>query len=179
MRIPSSIMIISMVALLSACASTPQITTDYDRSANFSNYRTYGFAAIQEDGYQSLTDKYIKSAITQALEQRGYRQSDTPDLVVHSMALKQDKVQVWNSPEPAGFYSMRRGGYSGWTGYNQTLWPYTEGSLTIDLVDRDRKQLVWRGVITNTLEENQPVGQAQIQQAVEKLFTQYPYRAGE
>jgi hypothetical protein len=178
MRISSKIVTFGMAALLSACASQPEVTTDYDRSANFSQYHTYGFAAEQEGSYQSLTGKYIKSAVSQELEKRGYKPSATPDLLVYSSVNKQDKVRVENNPQPVGVYGMRWGGYAGWAGYNQTAWPYTEGTLTVDLVDRNKKQLVWRGAVSDTLDsDKKSLNQVEIQQAVGQLFAKYPYTA--
>ncbi|CAI2487970.1 Uncharacterised protein [Serratia ficaria] len=174
MRALSCLFIAGSMALLSGCASQPQVTSDYDHSANFTQYRTYGFAADPAGQYQTLTGKYIQAAVAQRMEQRGYKTSPTPDLLVYSNTMKQDKVQMDDSPVMVG-----RFGYAGWGGYNQTLWTYTEGTLTVDVVDSKKKQLVWRGSATNTLNsDSKTVSQAQIQQAVGALFATYPAQAG-
>ncbi|VEI68088.1 Uncharacterised protein [Serratia quinivorans] len=174
MRLLSCLFIASSMALLSGCASQPQVTSDYDHSANFSQYHTYGFAPEAAGQYQTLTGKYIQTAIKQQMEQRGYKPSATPDLLVYSSAVKQNKVQVNDSPAPVG-----RWGYAGWGGYNQTVWSYTEGTLTVDLVDSKKKQLVWRGTASNTLNsDGTPASQTQIQQAVTALFATYSFQAG-
>ncbi|WP_261280207.1 DUF4136 domain-containing protein [Serratia quinivorans] len=68
---------------------------------------------------------------------------------------------------------------AGQGGYNQTVWSYTEGTLTVDLVDSKKKQLVWRGTASNTLNsDGTPASQTQIQQAVTALFATYPFQAG-
>ncbi|GAK26142.1 DUF4136 domain-containing protein [Serratia liquefaciens] len=174
MRPLSCLLLASSLALLSGCANQPQVTSDYDHGANFSQYHTYGFAPEVAGQYQTLTGKYIHSAIAQQMEQRGYTLSASPDLLVYSSAMKQNKVQVNDAPVPVG-----RRGYAGWGGYNQTVWSYTEGTLTVDLVDSKKKQLVWRGTASDTLNSDaQPASQAQIQQAVTALFAAYPFRAG-
>ncbi len=174
MRLLSCLFIASSMALLSGCASQPQVTSDYDHSANFTQYHTYGFATEGAGQYQTLTGKYIQSAIMQQMEQRGYKASTTPDLLVYSSAIKQNKVQVNDAPVPVG-----RRGYAGWGGYNQTMWSYTEGTLTVDLVDSKKKQLVWRGSASDTLSsDGKPASQTQIQQAVTALFATYPFQAG-
>ncbi|HEJ7884318.1 TPA: DUF4136 domain-containing protein [Serratia liquefaciens] len=174
MRSLSCLLLASSLALLSGCANQPQMTSDYDHSTNFGQYHTYGFATEAEGQYLTLTGKYIHSAIAQQMEQRGYKLSASPDLLVYSSAMKQNKVQVNDSPAPIG-----RWGYAGWGGYNQTLWTYTEGTLTVDLVDSKKKQLVWRGTASDTLNSDaQPASQAQLQQAVAALFAAYPFRAG-
>lgn len=174
MRSLPYIFIAGSMALLSGCASQPQVTSDYDHSANFTQYHTYGFATEPSGQYQTLTGKYIQSAIKQQMEQRGYKASTTPDLLVYSSAMKQNKVQVNDAPVPVG-----RRGYAGWGGYNQTVWSYTEGTLTVDLVDSKKKQLVWRGTASNTLNsDGTPASQSQIQQAVTALFATYTFKAG-
>lgn len=174
MRLLSYVFIASSVAFLSGCASQPKVTSDYDHSANFTQYHTYGFATENAGQYQTLTGKYIQSAIKQQMELRGYQPSATPDLWVYSSTMKENKVQVNDTPVPVG-----RRGYAGWGGYNQSIWSYTEGTLTVDLVDSKKKQLVWRGSASNTLNsDGQPATQTQIQQAVTALFAVYPFKAG-
>ena len=117
-----SIISIAMLALfLSACSSAPDIRSDYDRAADFSGYRTYNFidgAGPDGQGYQSLFTKYMLSAITLEMENRGYTMSDTPDLLVNFNAFLQDKTKVTTTPSSMGGYYGYRGGYYGpWGGY--------------------------------------------------------------
>jgi hypothetical protein len=46
------------LAALAGCATGPDIRTDYNRTADFSAYRTFGFVArpgTDRQGYESLT----------------------------------------------------------------------------------------------------------------------------
>src|SRR5688500_43433 len=66
--------------LLSGCATSPVSTTaDYDRSADFSAYRTFVFfdpLGTDSAGYESLVTQTLKSAVQREMETRGYRFSE-------------------------------------------------------------------------------------------------------
>ena len=49
-----------------------------------------------------------------------------------------------------------------------------EGVLTIDLVDRQAKELVWRGSIAATIKEDPEKLHKQIESLVEKILENYP-----
>ena len=49
-----------------------------------------------------------------------------------------------------------------------------EGTLTIDLVDRAAKELVWRGSIAATIKEDPEKLHKQIESLVEKILKNYP-----
>ena len=59
--------------LVAGCASTsrvPPTRIDYDRKADFSVYRTYGFpkeTGTDRGGYSTLVTTYFKSAISTAM----------------------------------------------------------------------------------------------------------------
>jgi hypothetical protein len=71
------------------CATTsgPKTRIDYDRSADFSVYRTYGFpkeTGTDRGGYSTLVTSYLKGAMSSQMEARGYKYSeDHPDLLVN------------------------------------------------------------------------------------------------
>lgn len=58
-----------------------------------------------------------------------------------------EKTDVSTMSVPDPYFGYRYGRYSPWVGYNQetVVRQYTEGTLTVDPVDRARKQLVWSG----------------------------------
>jgi hypothetical protein len=69
--------------------------------------------------------------------------------------------------------------YSTWPGYDQTtVTQYTQGTLNIDIVDAARKQLVWEGVVTDSVTQKDLVDlQMAIKAAVTVAFTKYPIPA--
>ena len=48
-----------------------------------------------------------------------------------------------------------------------------KGALIVDLYDRQRKKLVWRGIVSGAFESRQEVNY-RINKGLSKLFTYYP-----
>lgn len=176
-----------MILALAACASEPDIRTDYDQSADFAAYRTFGFEeklGTDAGGYSSLTTQRLKDAVTRELTARGYVAAAEPDLLVNFYARMEDKLRVAPAPPMLGpYYGYRRGFYDPWPGYGwggpQVVDSYTQGTLNIDLIDRARRQLVWEGVAVGRVgSQDLADPQAAIDKAVGEIFAKYPFRAG-
>lgn len=190
-RHPSAVR--ALVALLfvvsAGCATTSprSVRSDYDRNADFSQYRTYGImpgAGRSQTGgnYQTLLAQRIEAAVSRELEARGYVRAPNPDLLVNfQVTVKnvQEVTQVPTAGPPA--YSYRYGVYGGWPTYSYETWvrDYDEGTLLIDLVDAGRQQLVWEAAGTGRVtKEKLDNLEATVNAAVAALFARYPFRAG-
>jgi hypothetical protein len=186
MKLLARTLLLAVVVGLAGCATGPTVTADYDRSANFASYRTFGFYSplgTDRSGYQSLITQTIKSAVRAELESRGYLYTeDTPDLLVNFNAKLARQTEVSQMPASPMYYGYRRGFYGGWGGYayETRVDQYTEGTLNIDIVDPKRQQLVWEGVaVGRVTKKTQEERQAAIRAAVAEVFAQYPFRAGQ
>jgi hypothetical protein len=190
MAIPSVVRAALLVLALAGCATSPTIRSDYDTSTDFAAYHSFGFAeklGTDSAGYASLLTQRLKEAVSREMEARGYAYTEEkPDLLVNFQARLEDKVQVYRAPAawgpwPRGYYGYRGGFYDPWFGYagDTQVVNYTEGTLNIDLVDRERRQMVWEGVAVGEVDESEGVpGQAKIDEAVKGIFAKYPFRAG-
>jgi len=169
--------------LLAACASGPEVRSDYDHQADFSRYRTFGFMPVlgtDKSGYGTLLTERLKQATRSQMEMRGYVYTETrPDLRVNFNASLRHKTDVVPAPPVAPYYRYRAGLYAPWPGYREEVYQYTEGTLNIDLVDVERNQMVWEGMGTAQVDD---AGQAQSETNVEKgvaaIFARFPFRAG-
>ena len=182
--------ILAAAALLSACASGPEIMSDYDHSIDFSQYRTYNFfnpMGIENPNYSTIYGAVFRDAISREMNARGYQLVDDPDLLLNVSAQLQDKTKVttYNDPYPMGYYGYRRGYYDPWMGYGYGttthVSQYTEGTVNVDMVDARGKRMVWEGVAVGRLKENrsnEEIRQA-ISDGVAKMFEGYPFRAGQ
>jgi hypothetical protein len=173
---------------LGACASGPDVRADFDRSADFTQYKTFGFASplgTDRGEVQSIVSKHLKAATQREFEARGIRLvTAAPQLLVNFNAHMADKLQVSSTPTAVvgvgygrGYYGYRAGMYSAWPMYadQTTVTPYKEGTLNIDVVDAARKQLVWEGVVTDTVTQKTTDNvQAAIDAAVAAAFAKYP-----
>lgn len=172
---------------LASCATSPMsITADYDRSADFRAYRTYGFfepLGTDAAGYESLVTQTLKSAAQREMEARGYAYAATDaDLLINFNAKLAQQTRVSQTPAPPPmYYGYRRGYYGGWGGYGYEtrVDQYVEGTLNIDIVDAKRKQLAWEGVaVGRVARKSQEDRQAAIRAAVTEIFAKYPFEAG-
>ena len=180
--------LLAATAMLSGCAATrPDIRTDYDRSADFSAYHTYGFPdelGTDRAGYATLITTYFRQAVDHEMQSRGYRYTENePDLLVNFFANVRYVTTVRSRPRmwaSYGYYGYRYGMYSAWPLYAEDVDTvhYRIGTANIDIVDADRDQLIWEGVaegrLTSEVMENP---QPAIESVVAELFSRYPGRA--
>jgi hypothetical protein len=183
--------LVACVLALSGCSSSGKIRSDYDRTADFGQYRTYNFysdAGPEDTNYQSLFSQYMTTAIEREMDARGYEKSDDPDLLVNFNARLQDKTKVTSSPAPMyggyGYYGYRRGFYDPWMGYGYAtethVSQYTEGTVNIDLVDARQKKLVWESVgIGRVRDDTFENLEQRVNEAVPRFFELFPFRAGD
>lgn len=175
------------LAVLAACAATPDVRVDYDRNADFSRYRSFGWASplgTDRSGYTTLTTDRLKAAVEREMTARGYVLAPNPDLLVNFHGRLQERVQVTGGPAfapPIGYYGYR--GYGAWPGYAFGGGPfvdqYTEGTINVDLVDRRRDAMVWEGVaVAAVTARDRTYPQERIDAAIAAIFARYPYRAG-
>jgi hypothetical protein len=194
MGIQNSKRILTIAAVLlvaagaSGCAGDP-IRSDYDPTADFSQYSTYNFfadAGPEDTNYQSFFSQYMVAAITREMEMRGYSKSNDPDLLVNFNAILQEKTDVRTTPAPSyggGYYGYRGGFYDPWGGYGYGtethVSQYTEGTFNIDLVDARRKKLVWEAVGTGRISQKMLEElEERVNAGVPKFFAKYPFTAG-
>ena len=180
--------VLLLVVFASGCASKPKMRSAYDDSLDFSQYKTYNFyadAGPDHSSYQSLFSQYMITAINKEMQARGYTLSDAPDLLVNFNANLQDKTKVTTSPSMnSSYYGYRGSRYGGWGGYgygtDTHVSQYTEGTFNIDLVDPQRKQLVWEAVGVGRINDDTFDNLEQkVMEGVPNYFNLYPFRAGD
>jgi hypothetical protein len=175
--------------VLAGCASGPDVRADYDKSADFGKYRTYGFVAqagTNSGDFKSLSTQILQNAASRQMESRGYQRSDNPDLVINFKGKLEEKVDVESTPAPyygpgwgyGGWYGAPWGGYGG--GTEVTTRRYNVGTLVMDVVDREKRQVVYQGgvegVVTKEMLNNR---EAALNAAVARIFEKYPFVAGQ
>ena len=132
--------------VVAACASGPEVRADYDHSADFGRYRTYGFVSqaaaspISGPEFTSLALQTIQSAAAREMESRGYRPSSTPDLLLDFNGKLEERTDIESTPVPMYGPGWGYGGWNGapWGGgQGVTTRHYKVGTLVMDIVDRD------------------------------------------
>ncbi|MDB5413978.1 MAG: putative lipoprotein [Rubritepida sp.] len=183
---PRFLLALLLLVGLAACAVAPDVRVDQDRTADFSRYRSFGWAdplGTDRSGYTTLTTGRLKAAVQREMFARGYSLSATPDLLVNFHGRLQERTQVQTVPaiSPIGYYGYR--GYGAWPGYafgaTTFVDQYTEGTVNVDLVDRARNTLVWEGVaVAEVTSQDRADPAERLDRSVAAIFARYPYRAG-
>ena len=171
---------------LGACATTsgPTVRIDADPTANMASYGTYSFFepfGTDRSGAATPLGNAVKQALRREMDVRGLRYVESGgDLLVNAAVKSTDKTDVSTMPTMDPYFGYRGGRYNPWIGYSQEtiVRQYTEGTLTVDLVDRARKQLVWSGAafgrVTDKVRKDP---QGTVDAAVREIFARYPAAA--
>jgi len=182
--------LVATAAVMTGCASSHPIQSDYDHTADFSQYRTYNFfadAGPEQTSYQGFFSRYMVAAISREMDKRGYVKAEDPDLLINFNAILREKTDVHTTPAPApmygGYYGYRGGFYDPWMGYGYGtethVSQYTEGTFNIDLVDARRKKLVWEAVGTGRIsQKTRDELEERVNAGVARYFEHFPFTAG-
>jgi len=181
-----------IIMLLSACASSTEIRSDYDHSIDFSQYQTYGYYSpmgIENPNYSNLLGQMFREAIDAQMLPKGYVKSDHPDILINVSARLEDKTKVTTYSDPmmygGGYYGYRGDMYDPWGGYgygtSTHVSQYTEGTINVDMVDPAQKRMIWEGIAIGRIDEKQSGAElrADIKAGVAEMFVNYPFRAGQ
>lgn len=172
--------ILVFALVLTSCSSV-RVATDYDREANFDQYKTFAFfkPGIDKAEISDLDKRRILRAIETELLAKGYTKSEDPDMLVSMFTKSTQRVDVYNNAWGWGGWGW--GGYGGWGwgwgpgwGGNQVS-TSTEGMLYIDIIDNAKKELIWQGsgtgyLVTKNIEKKE----ARIKEFVQKTLMQFP-----
>jgi hypothetical protein len=163
------------IALLFAAASfAQQVKTDYDRSADFGQYKTYSWEKVQTRD-PLLVDR-IETAVNADLASKGWKQVQSGgDVSIIAIEITHNQ-QTLNT-----FYDGFGGGW-GWRGWGgggfgeatTTTDVYRVGTLVVDLFDGKTKKLIWRGSSSDTLSNNSEKNIKNLDKAVRKMFQHFP-----
>jgi len=167
-----------IIALIITSCSSVRVAADYDKEADFKSYKTFAFfkTGIDKAEISDLDKRRILRAIEAELLAKGFTKSENPDILVSIFTKSQQRVDVYNNAWGWGSYGPRWGGYGpGWGYYNRpVVSTQSEGTLFIDLIDMEKKELVWQGMGTGFISQKMDKKEEQIKEFVMKILEKYP-----
>jgi hypothetical protein len=166
--------LIGLMLFFSGRASAQQVKTDYDRSANFAQYKTYSWEHVKTQ--DALDVDRIKSAVNTALAAKGWTQVDSNgdvSIVAMEITREQQTLNTFYNGFGGG-WGWRRFGGGGFGDATTTTETYKVGTVVVDLFDTKTKQLIWRGSSSDTLSNNSDKNIKNLDKGVEKMFKQFP-----
>jgi hypothetical protein len=163
----------AMVLLLGTFALAQQVTYDYDKSADFSKYKTYAWSSgtpIKDE----LNHQRIVEAIDVQLMHKGFRRveaRDNPDVFIAYHVRAEKDLVVNGSSSGFGPYGFGGGRFGSARAHEVTV-----GTIIIDIVDAQTKATVWRGMAGKDLDPNAKPEKRDksMTKTAEKLFKNYP-----
>lgn len=181
------ILLAALAVSLTGCSSI-SYNYDWDQDAQFGAYKTFAWmpdssiarsaprsnadAAIKNN---DLLDRRIRRAVEEELIAKGFTKAEgTGDFMVAYHVGSADKISITDW----GY------GYGGpyWGGYGRDIdvYQYQQGTLILDLIDTNAKELVWRGTATKPLDDR-PTPESidrTVNTVVGTLLKRFPPREG-
>jgi hypothetical protein len=165
-----SLKLLDTVFLLATVSFAQQVRTDYDRSADFTQYKTYSWENVHTQ--DALWVDRIKSAVNSALAAKGWTQVESGGNVsIMAMEITQSR-QTLNT-----YYDDFGGGWRWGGGFGDsttTVNTYKVGTLVVDLFDSNTKKLIWRGSSSDALSSKSNKNIKNLDTGVQKMFERFP-----
>ena len=162
-------MALTMLSITCIAVMGQEVRSNYLPGTNFAQYHTYKWATTN-DGLDQIVDAQIELAVDAQLAAKGLikTESDKADLEV-GYKIRLDQQKEWNA---FGTHGLLWGGGIG----SASSSAITNGSLLLGIYDLARKQLIWTGIATKTLNPsgNQNKTLKNLNKAMQKLLKSYP-----
>jgi hypothetical protein len=169
---------------LFACSGISVANTEADPTANFSQYKTFGYYKIDASG-DTITPTFnqrvriLKEAITGEMTKRGYTfKEENPDLYVNIGIVASNKVQTretnWRTDGRYTYMGQRN---YGWSAGEVEVGRYREGTVTLHVVDVAQNKMIWKGSANGVLPENAQKIPEMAASSMAELFKKFPVPA--
>lgn len=162
-----SIFILPVILLLQSC-NYVEVTSQYDKTEDFSLFKTFTVPQVTDDTIGTLNDidrQHVINAISSELKERGYAKTSlNADINVEAHVVTRNK---WHTevdyPRRKGIPTTRIRTYD-----------YIEGTLVIDVKNTKTQELLWQGIGIGSVDESTKNREKRIGKAVAKIFKHYP-----
>jgi hypothetical protein len=177
MNLSKRLILLPALLLAVVCAYAQDVHYNYDRSANFSAYKTYQWVDIPNGAVPDpLVDQAIRRAVDEQLAQKGLSKVEkNADLYIgYQAAIKLEKgLNLFGTGNPRAGGPLDSWGSGSVYGQTTTI---PVGMLVLDMYDPGTKQLIWRGDASKTidLKKDPDKNYKNLQKAAAKLLKNYP-----
>jgi hypothetical protein len=180
-----TLFILTMAALFLYGCSGITVTSDVDKSVDFSQFKTfefYGWAKNSDKLLNDIDKRRIETAFGDEFKKRGLTYvEEGGDLVVALYIVTEQKQETTATTTGIG---MGYGGYYGygprwgWGGGMATTtyntYDYTVGTLICDVFHKADEKLIWEGTGSGTVDSDPSSRDENIPKAVAKIMSNYP-----
>jgi|GEM_PF-598076 len=183
-------LLVTLIACAFTACSTVAVTTNYDEKAPFGKYKTYILSEVPSG--KKLTpasQQVLSNTVRTQLAARGITEAKQgrSDLAIVWNVITKDKISAQESTglsyhKPSSYGSTTRpymyGAYDIWQGAPPAcidVKNHTEGTLVMDVVDRNTNKLVFRGSAT-AIVGSQKSNAQNIEKAVVQMVSALPIK---
>jgi len=164
----SSALVVALLLVTAGTLAAQDVRYNFMPGADFSKYRTYKWVNTGDAHPDQIMDAQIKQAVDSQLASKGMTKTndDKADLYIGYQTSVNQETQwdVWGSRA----FGM---GTGSWTSSTISV-----GTLVLDMYDPGRKQLVWTGSATKTIDpsSNHEKNMKNLDKSMAKLLKNYP-----
>ena len=163
---------IARLSLMLLCACAPNVFVDYDKSTDFSQYRTYGWGQGTPAKNPDL-GRQIVDAIDEQLTRKGFTKADgDPDLVVTYHAATHEEIDYTEASYASGYGPAYGAAES--TSAASTPMRVKVGTVVVDMYDTKNKRNVWHAVGSDLVGDDPGKVSVEIQKGAAKMFEKFP-----
>ena len=165
--------IIALTLLIASCAPI-HVNYDYEKTTDFTKYKTYNYYQDIETGLNELDSKRLINAIDVKLQANGFTLSETPDFFINIQSQEYHESQRSSVGVGVGGSGRNVGG-----GLSIGI-PIGKSNINrqiiIDFIDENGKGLFWQSVSESSFNPNASpsVREERLKAIVEKVLSQYP-----
>ena len=182
------IALFALVAMVGFACSSTKITSDYDKTVDFTKYKTAEYYGWEENSNKILTrfdQERIEKAFGEEFKKRDIQfvEQGQGDIIVSLYIITEQKQQTTATTTGMG------GGYGGYYGYGPgygwgggmatttySTYDYTVGTLLISVYDAKEKKLVWQTRADGEVQENPEAREKGIPVIAQKMMMKYPVK---
>ena len=181
MRAYERTILVVLVTAIASCALAQKVKVGYDKSANFSKYKTYSWAELPTPPARPMLYEAVVGWIDGDLSTKGFQRVEKDgDLTLRAtggigfgitVAGGQPLTSSYNGPPPSLNATM----WTGAGGGRELMPAVPDASLELQFIDRGANQIIWSGLVTQALDmERKDKSLDLVDKAVTKLLKQFP-----
>lgn len=179
-----------LVVLLTTTQILAQVSSDYDKTVDFTKFKTIKFLGWQDNSDQLVNDldkKRILESFGKEFEMRNLsfvEQGGDLAVTLYLVIDQKTSTTAYTNYTGGMGYGGRWGygygmGYGAGMGMGSATTTYSEndyevGTLVVSVYDGESKNLVWQGISSKTLKDNPKKREKTIPKAVSKIMKKYP-----
>ncbi|MGB5229365.1 MAG: DUF4136 domain-containing protein [Eudoraea sp.] len=179
-----------LVVLLTTTQILAQVSSDYDKTVDFTKFKTIKFLGWQDNSDQLVNDldkKRILESFGKEFEMRNLsfvEQGGDLAVTLYLVIDQKTSTTAYTNYTGGMGYGGRWGygygmGYGAGMGMGSATTTYSEndyevGTLVVSVHESESKKLIWQGISTKTINENPKKRQKTIPKGVAKLMKKYP-----